>query len=271
VLALITNWVRVFIIVVVGHVTEMQHYLVAKEHYSFGWFMFVGTMTVYFLISRRWPAGAEVGDSAPVQENSTTVSRGAVVLVLAALCAAPAWGYLRSATRLSTSPAEPLPADSPRWTRSNVESHEWQPVFVGADREVNAVFSSGTERVETYGAVYLRQYQGKELVGYGNSVYGNGLTPQRDRQPSRAPWAASRAIDRRGDSWLLWHAYRVDGDWQSRSLILQLNYALRSLFGSPQASVVILRARCEGQDCSGANAALENFVSIGWMQDRSAG
>ncbi len=264
VLALITNWVRVFIIVVVGHVTNMRHYLVAEEHYSFGWFMFVGTMTVYFLIARRWPAGPVAEKLRPEHADSTAIARPAVALMLVALSAVPVWSYLKSAGSMPDSLADPLPADSRRWSRSAVSPNDWLPVFVGADREVNALFSSDSAQVQGYSAVYARQHQGKELIGYGNSALGPALTRQRDRQASPAPWSASHVVDARGDHWLLWHAYRVDDAWHSRALPLQLNYAVRSLFGSPLASIVVLRSRCEGEDCTGAKKALEDFAASSW-------
>ena len=40
----LTNWCAFFIIVVAGHLTDMQHHLVTDEHYSFGWYMFAGMM-----------------------------------------------------------------------------------------------------------------------------------------------------------------------------------------------------------------------------------
>lgn len=36
VLALLTNWLRVYLIILAGYLTDMQHYLVRVEHYRFG-------------------------------------------------------------------------------------------------------------------------------------------------------------------------------------------------------------------------------------------
>ena len=55
-LAMLTNWIRISIIIVAGHLTDMQHYLVSGEHYSFGWAVFAVAMAIYFLIVRRWVA-----------------------------------------------------------------------------------------------------------------------------------------------------------------------------------------------------------------------
>ena len=56
-LALVTNWLRVFIIIVAGHVTDMQHFLVRVDHYYFGWFLFTFALLFYFYLSSYVPRG----------------------------------------------------------------------------------------------------------------------------------------------------------------------------------------------------------------------
>lgn len=269
-LAMFTNWIRVLILVVVGHVTDMQHYLVAEEHYSFGWFMFAGTMTVYFLITRRWPADGAEEDPRSNEADASAISRPAVALALLTLCAVPAWSYLFTPVPGAAALPDPFPADSRAWSRSEVSAPEWTPVFVGADREVSAVFDNEAMRVEGYSALYAQQRQGKELVGHENSAFGPTLMPRRVSETAIAPWKASRAIDRRGDTWLVLHAYRVDDDWHSRALTLQLSYAVRSLFAAPLAAIVVLRARCDGEDCTEAQAGLQGFAANSWPQGGGA-
>ena len=55
VLALVTNWLRVFIIIVAGQLTDMQHFLVKVDHYYFGWFVFVFALGFYLYLSSRVP------------------------------------------------------------------------------------------------------------------------------------------------------------------------------------------------------------------------
>src|SRR5262249_20634373 len=40
VLAMITNWIRVFSIILLGHFTLMQNYIVRVSHYWYGWALF---------------------------------------------------------------------------------------------------------------------------------------------------------------------------------------------------------------------------------------
>jgi hypothetical protein len=49
----------VFLLVVIGYTTEMQHYFVRVDHYWFGWAIFAVAIAIYFAIARR------VRDDAP--------------------------------------------------------------------------------------------------------------------------------------------------------------------------------------------------------------
>jgi exosortase len=52
-IAVVTNWIRVFALVVVGYVSEMQHYLVRVDHYWFGWALFAVSISIFFVLARR--------------------------------------------------------------------------------------------------------------------------------------------------------------------------------------------------------------------------
>ncbi|HSN71458.1 MAG TPA: exosortase [Steroidobacteraceae bacterium] len=63
-IAVVTNWVRVFALVVVGYLSEMQHYLVQVDHYWFGWALFAVSITIFFVLARRIVERQRVNDEA---------------------------------------------------------------------------------------------------------------------------------------------------------------------------------------------------------------
>jgi EpsI family protein len=269
-LAMITNWIRIFIIVMAGHLTEMQHPLVSNEHYTFGWYMFAGTMLVFFLIARRWPVHA----SAPVDTAPATgvaVPVAGVALAVAGLAIAGAWNLLDDNRAAPVTAADLLPGKVAGWSTAQASqtppsgADAWRPVFRGADGEYFAAFSGSGTRVDGYAAYYLEQHQGKELVSYENSALGDGARAESGARPvAGGPWVQQRARARDGSAWLVWHALRLDSQWQSRGLALQLNFGLRSLSGAPRADVIALRAPCAAPDCGDARRALEAFVTAAW-------
>ncbi len=59
--SLFANWVRVYALIVIGHVTDMRHYLIVVEHHSFGWGLFM-VMMVGVLLAARSMELREVAD-----------------------------------------------------------------------------------------------------------------------------------------------------------------------------------------------------------------
>ena len=92
-LALMTNWLRVFIIIVAGHLTEMQHFLVKVDHYYFGWFLFVFALGFYLYVSSRVPRAARTAPSKAqaVEQPARGRPMIAAVLSAAALALGPTW------------------------------------------------------------------------------------------------------------------------------------------------------------------------------------
>nr|WP_298718472.1 exosortase A [uncultured Steroidobacter sp.] len=262
VLAMLTNWVRIFIIAVAAHMTDMQHYLVREEHYSFGWMMFVGTMVIFFLIVRRWPAQPEASAQAESAPKSGPMSWRGAALALVGLLVAPVWLLADRNTIPQDQLPRLLPARLDGWSaEQGTRDDDWQPVFAGADMIQRARYSKETDSVESYAALYGDQHQGKELVAFNNSISGETLTTRRQGSAGHGAWMEVEATDSRGDRWLLWYAYRLDAVWYDRTLPMQIQYGVRSLVSAPLSAVVAFRTRCQGEECSAARAALRDLTT----------
>jgi exosortase A len=273
ILAMSTNWLRIFIIAVAAHLTDMQHPLVSEEHYTFGWYMFAGTMVAFFVIVRRWPIQREQGTATVDTQSpaSGAISWRGMALMLASLLVAPVWQRMHDNVVPAADLPQMLPAEMPEWTAETARSDDWSPVFAGADLTQRAAFSKSARTVESFAALYADQHQGKELIRYDNSVNGEALKVRRQASSADAgPWLEMEAVDRRGETWLLWYAYRLDEQWYDRSLLLQIHYGIRALTGAPLSAVLALRAACAGEDCSTARATLREFAGDAWPQSLSA-
>ncbi len=259
-LALLTNWVRIFIIAVAGHVTNMQHYFVTKEHYSFGWVMFAGTMVIYFLIVRRWPAAPEPSIEAESVPKSGPVSWRGASLAAVSLLVAPLWLLADNNTIPTDQLPRLLPASLQGWSVEQSAADDWQPVFAGNDVTQRVRYSRQAHAVEGFAALYADQHQGKELVSFTNSVTGETLTA-RQRGAGPGEWMAVEATDSRGDRWLLWYAYRLDDRWYRQSVSLQVQYGVKSLLSAPLSAVVAFRTRCQDEDCAAARDLLREMTT----------
>jgi len=271
-LAILSNWVRVFIIIYAGHVSNMTHYLVRVDHYNFGWVLYAFVLAAFFLIARRLPdsTAGRAGRAAPA------ASTGARALPLVFALAALAIGPL--ATRVAAAVADRADGESQmvgiqeldpdatdRWNAEPAIG-EWVPVFPGADAETLVEFSSEAGRVAVYSATYLNQSQGRELVGHASRVQGT-----RDGRFERL--AGRHAVndppiavvegqwrDFGGGRSLLWWSYQVGERRFARGLPAQLWYGVASLWKPPVSSVVVLRVAC-ANDCEAARQVLERFAA----------
>jgi exosortase A len=253
-LAMATNWIRIFIIVLAGYLTDMTHSLVVNEHYSFGWYMFAGMMVFYFLIVRRWPAPA-AQPATPAGAPGDAVPRPGLAVAILGLAIAP---FMLLVDSNRATPAQLETAMRPDAGAAHAgPTPGWKPVFPNAD----ATFTGAFGEVELQVAGFASQGQGREVAGFSTSLLGETLHRARvPRGDVPAPWNESAAFDENGRRWLLWSAYRMDDRWYRNALGLQLEYGFRSLAGAPAAAVVALRARCDSDDCATARRALLQVI-----------
>jgi len=260
-LAMLTNWIRIFIIAIAAHLTDMQHYLVREEHYSFGWMMFVGTMAIFFLIVRRWPAPPEEPAAAEAAPESGPFSWRGAALALVGLLVAPVWLLADDNSIAKDQLPQLLPTTLSGWSVQESSREDWLPVFAGADATQRVQYSKASSAVEGYAALYAEQHQGKELVAFNNSILGETLQVRRQGNAEQGNWLELEATDSRGDRWVLWYGYRLDDTWYRDTLSMQVRYGVESLVSAPLSAVVAFRARCQGEDCSTARAVLRDVTT----------
>lgn len=255
-LALLTNWIRIFIILLIGHLTEMQHPLIRGEHYTFGWFMFAGAMIVFFLVVRRWPAPLIASSARTIDAQHTSASGWWAALTVFGV--ALLWTQLDKNQAADSQP-HVLQRRPGGWQAVDAVT-AWHPRFEGAASSQHLEYRSQGQTVEAYVATYLSQVQGKEMAGYYNAVLGDLTATEAHVVGIPAQWRGMRARDAQGAEWEVVYTYVVDDKRYSSAFRAGIAYGLGSVFGAPLSSVVVLRSACDG-DCERARSALQQFVS----------
>jgi len=260
VMALLTNWLRIAIIIVAGHLTDMRHYLVSGEHYTFGWAMFAVAIAIYFLIVRRWTAEAAVAAAAPAP--AAPLAPFGVVLACITLALPGLWQWLDT-NRASpdTAARDALPSSVTGWRDLPPRGEPRPAEFINADRFDVRSFNGDddAEPVDAYRAVYLFQEQGKELAGYANRPQGPDMQASSNVVAPDGRWRELKAQYSADDDWLVWYAYRVGEHRDVDALRAQLRYGIASLSDDPLSSALVLRTRCV-PDCPAARARLARFA-----------
>jgi exosortase len=266
VLAIVMNWVRVFTIILLGHLTYMQHYVVRESHYWFGWWLFLVVLAALFVYERRLPPrprAAQVAAPEPAPAGAARAAAAGALLVLALLAMPAIVNPLIDAHSIGDMEmlARPPAPAADRWRLAAAPRSDWAPVQVGADLERRWRFAGADGDVEVYGAWYRRQAQRKKLGGFVNRPAGDAtLLEQYAVSVDGRPFAAQR-VEAGGKQALLWLQYRIADKAFASATRAQLWYSAYALgtFRSPPSSVRVLRTACD-PDCAAATEVLTRFV-----------
>ena len=264
-LAIATNLVRIFCVIVAGHLTNMQHFLVRVDHYYFGWVLFAFSLLLYVFASSRIP-WLRHQKPAPTPK-ATGVAAGqapiALVLAAAALAVGPLWS--QAAIRATVDSPVTSPPRLAGWTGPAPGSWAWQPVYANADeRFVESYKSERAGDVALFRAAYHYQRQGKELRGYGNSLAGPGYSVRSSKRGSAkiegrsVPVEEHLMIGDNGQELLVWSFHGVGDRLETPGVAGQIRYGVHSLFEPLTASVIAVAAECL-TDCDSARRTVEEF------------
>ena len=275
-LAILSNWLRVLLIVEIGYRSHMHNALATRDHLALGWVVFACALLMFV-----WVAGRTAASRAPGTAGSEPM-RGAVAQVRAyqwqtswrsygaiavALLAVPVLVYgslLATEARAAGAAFELPPARAPWRGPMSLADPLWQPKFVGAHAELRAVYESTDGRaVEVVAIGFPRQTQGAHILDERNSVLGDrGLSYERISLDARAriPHSEVTALDPRGRRSLIWSVIDIGGHLFAMPLSSQLWYGARSLIGTPYSALFALRSQCD-LSCDAARAALADFLS----------
>ena len=267
VLAVVTNWLRVYTIVVAGHLTDMQHYLVRVSHYYFGWGVFAVTMIAFFVIAGRMPAE---GQSAGVVTRASSAASSAlpkqlviaVVAILAVLSIAPAWNGLWPAVSTATAAAQLLPRSAGAWSGPHETADSWQPSYPDSDRSARGEYRWQGRTATAFVAEYAYQRQGKELIGFTNSILGS-MDGDWTQQPTMHGAGGENGLllqhSPDGDASVVLYYYQVGSHRLVNGFAAQLRYGLASLFSRPVSRVAAVHAACT-PDCETAAAGAQQLL-----------
>ncbi len=272
--ALLANWVRVFVIIYMGYVTEMETGLI-EDHDAFGWWVFAATLVPLFFFA-RWLEGRP-------SENQTINPEAKRAIVgeasLAARWAGPgSVAGLALATALLLVPdhiethegtrsysLSPMPTGqwSPLFQR---ELEGWSPQIRQADWEYRGAFFrveelEAGERPDQTALVSLFTYNpqrgGREVVQYGNRLYDGDRWFQEERfDVETGDGITLRGVTlrlRQSDKRLhLAYGYYVEERWETDQIRAKLAQLYGALNARNDGSLLVVGVHC--RTCDGPQA-----------------
>ncbi|MCR8915832.1 exosortase/archaeosortase family protein [Marinobacter panjinensis] len=270
-LALMANWIRVFVIIYMGYETNMQTSLI-EDHDNFGWWVFAGTLVPLFFVGRWLETSALEQTNATAEVAAHTqptpyhgikrLTTGVVAMVALPLAF---WALLPSTERNVR--AEPAPMDlrldgEQYGTLFSNRLEGWRPRVRNPDRAyVQTLFdrtkvSEGAGASETlYSAVYSYDYQrhSAELIQYSNRLYNREEWHTEDLYEVDVSGPATfRGVTIRnratGKTIDIAYTYYVEGFWETDDLRAKLAQVRGFANKRTDASWILYGVSCDECD-----------------------
>jgi exosortase len=285
-LAIVSNWLRVFGLVVIADVTEMQAPIL-HDHALYGWVIFAAMLGLFFRFARRFELAEQrespASASGPAAEVATDPARRALqypplprrTLLVPTLAAAV--GPLLYLLLGSRGPDARLPVTTPgiappaAWTATgsahpDTATTDWRPALRGADASLRTEWTHGSGRSATVHRLqFFSQRQGKELITEGNAIVvdslrmGEGLAGPLDSTGRMANVTVTRVGDAPR---LVWWWYQVGGSNTHSATEAKLFELIGFFTGRRASELVAVSTACDPDDrCRSASASLFTFVT----------
>jgi exosortase A len=274
VVPIIANWLRAYIIVMLGHLSGMRLAL-GVDHLIYGWAFFGLVMMGMLWVGSFWresddnPAGARVALPTPVDDAPQGRLLIAVLLAVVATGGWPLYAaHLETRVRVAPAVRLQVPVERNGWQVDPEPLTDWRPRFKGTDASVFQVYRRGDQRVVLYLGLYRQQRQGAELINSQNimvvqkhPVWSNVGEGRRSEQLGRyeVPVRETRLRSAK-QRLLIWDWLYIDGRHLSNPYLGKLLLAAEKLVGSPDDGVAIIVATPTEEHTTQAEAALQAFV-----------
>ncbi|WP_199453823.1 exosortase [Marinobacter sp. bablab_jr008] len=268
-LALLANWIRVFVIIYMGYETNMQSGLIA-EHDNFGWWVFGVTLVPLFLFG-RYLEKRETGTKNRTLLDLRKTSNGrfiasmciAFLSMLAFFVIPPSHGTVSKEPK-----GYDLRLDGGKYNSIFQKSLEgWRPQINNPDRifqqslfETSVSYGNrGNSPIMYYASIhsYDFQRQGAEVIQYFNKMYNAQdwkVMDLFDIQSNGGRKLKGLTLEERGTgrSIHLAYGYYVEGYWEGNELRAKLAQLKGFHNSRTDASVFAFGVACS--DCNGREA-----------------
>ncbi len=270
-MAIVSNWIRVYTLVLIGDATHMQHYFIRVNHESYGWAVFMLAMLPVLGFAqqlerreaRTMPANAGLSSVPPALAPGGVLLASSIA-VCALLCAPV---FLRTGWTGGTAASVPvalLPNGVPGW-RSTVPLPGLGPEFRSPYfSKLEAFVSDRGIQVDLFIVRYLRQQPEAKLVTSHDQLLQDWKVRRTDSPlieiGSRRGQVLQQEAQKPGDEWRLVRSWFVIGGRPTHSRLRAKFLELPALFsGRRDGTLVAVSAVCAA-DCQGAAAALDAFL-----------
>ncbi len=280
IIPIIANGLRAFGTIYIAHHGNLQ-FAASFDHVIYGWIFFA--IVIALVMAAGWPFFDRAADTQPIDAGKLgaiawrRMRPGVALVMLAALVLLPMGWSSYNASRPSPVPAQIALPEVKGWAQVDYRpAFTWKPAFNAASHDLLGRYRNAAgQEVDLYIAVYDRQGDGRELVGFGQGAAG-GNSEWSWTQGCKAPInGRCEQISARGQ----FHRevisfYRVNGTSSGSGAAIKLaTLRARLLGGDQQAVAILISAERKGRDSPrpAMDAFVKSLGDIDKLADRMAG
>ena len=249
VVPIIANGMRAYMIVMIGHLSNME-YAVGVDHLIYGWIFFGVVMLILFWVGSFWredtlPAKLQTEVQTHAPQLNAWCFLGFAIAALAAASAGPAYSEIVSRTLARQAPVTLATGDITGWQRADAFT-DWRPEFKNPAAEQMRFVQQNGVSAGLYIGYYRNQTKQSELI-----TYGNGLARLEGNQWRRLyesmrtlpndPFSVRQNILAHGNERLLgWYWYWTGAGFTTNIYVAKAALALNRLLMRPDDGAVII-------------------------------
>ena len=280
-LAIVANWLRAYMIVMLGHLSGNK-LAVGADHLVYGWVFFGVIILVMFMVGARWsepdkPAPATLSMQAATAARSGSQTWIVTVGVLGLLLATQALIWRLDRPSGNGAPVLALPAVLPGdWVSGGAPLADWKPDYQRPSVVAQNVYRSGDKAVAVWVAYYRDQNYERKLVtstnllvthdsvdwavsGSGSAALSTGLAASRVRtlslrQPANPNLEARVKLDAA-------YVYWVGGRYTTSDAEAKLMLAFNRLLGRGDDGAVLFFYTAQ-RDAGQSAQVLRDFIGL---------
>jgi EpsI family protein len=283
-LAMLANWVRVIVIVVLGDMTNMQHSLV-HDHANFGWVVFLFVVLIPFLLVSRMISRNDIEPSQETKQEAkqetkqgTRTAPGIKYFIVAMLMLTSV-PFLRYGLELISEDFDgeiELPAAFANWNGNDtvLNNRSWKPGYKNASKEIFKSYSgdSGVD-VDLFLFHYAKQEQGAELINVENDIADGSLWNVVPSTEGEYLISGGQNITRVNEAEitnnsnerkLVWYWYDIGGYITSNQYYAKLFQVFAQLRGKNYANLIAVSTTCK-TECKERQQYLEQYL-LDWQR-----
>lgn len=273
VLAIIANWVRAYIVVMMAHISGME---VIADHVWLGYVIFAILIVIMLWGGWRFSdidgdAGVQQVSGGPAKPAAFVTTLVAASVIVVAVTSAPMFAatMMERAARTIEQPVATLPSGVDGWSGPVDPAADWFPVFFGDTTTAAGRYSGSAAAVDMFVISYRSLSPQSELINETNRVFDPGrwmLVRETtgtavDANGASLAYAETEIYEFGKTRRLIRHWYVVDGRPFRNRVAVKLIELGNILRGRPTAAGVIAISTPVYGDTQQAGRVLDAFIA----------